>query len=196
MAIKVVELQHHALRYVGTGAIADRLRDFYRDVLGLTALAQGEEFDAAEPHVMLAVADLEAARLELDRLGVIYRTHTAPGAAPRITLRDPAGNLLELRQWGSGPHRTRRTSGLVESTGYTRVWSAVLFADMRGFTRISEHLQPAQVVPLLNEYFELLTKITLNYNGRVFHMAGDDFARIDADAEPGRHAERFVPAFG
>ena len=55
----------------------------------------------------------------------------------------------------------------------TRVRAAVLFADMRGFTRISEQLSPTEVVPLLNEYFALLTEIAFKYEGTVFNMAGD-----------------------
>ncbi len=55
----------------------------------------------------------------------------------------------------------------------TRVRAAVLFADMRGFTRISEQLSPTAVVPLLNDYFALLTEIAFKYEGTVFNMAGD-----------------------
>jgi class 3 adenylate cyclase len=55
----------------------------------------------------------------------------------------------------------------------TRVRAAVLFADMRGFTRLSEQLPPLEVVPLLNEYFSLLTQITFLHQGTVFNMAGD-----------------------
>lgn len=55
----------------------------------------------------------------------------------------------------------------------TRVSATVLFADMRGFTRMSEQLSPVNVVPLLNEYFRLLTDIVFKYQGTVFNMAGD-----------------------
>ena len=54
-----------------------------------------------------------------------------------------------------------------------RTRAVVLFADMRGFTAISERLTPQEVVPLLNEYFSLLTEITFQHDGTVFHMAGD-----------------------
>jgi adenylate cyclase len=54
-----------------------------------------------------------------------------------------------------------------------RAHVVVLFADLRGFTSISEQLEPQRVVPLLNEYFSLLTEITFRYEGTVFHMAGD-----------------------
>lgn len=55
----------------------------------------------------------------------------------------------------------------------SRAYAAVMFADMRGFTGISEQLSPASVVELLNEFFGLLTDITFEYDGTVFNMAGD-----------------------
>jgi class 3 adenylate cyclase len=54
-----------------------------------------------------------------------------------------------------------------------RTHAVVLFADMRGFTTISERLTPTQVVTLLNEYFSLLTDIAFRHDGTVFSMAGD-----------------------
>jgi adenylate cyclase len=54
-----------------------------------------------------------------------------------------------------------------------RTRAAVMFADMRGFTAISEKLNPGEVVTLLNEFFALLTEITFEYDGTVFNMAGD-----------------------
>lgn len=48
-----------------------------------------------------------------------------------------------------------------------------MFADMRGFTRMAERLQPPQVFELLNEFFEVLTTIAARHQGTVFNMAGD-----------------------
>jgi len=59
------------------------------------------------------------------------------------------------------------------STADVRTHAVVLFADLRGFTGISEQLEPHCVVPLLNEFFSLLTEITFRHEGTVFHMAGD-----------------------
>jgi adenylate cyclase len=59
------------------------------------------------------------------------------------------------------------------ATADGRAHAVVLFADLRGFTSISEQLEPHHVVPLLNEYFSLLTEITFRHEGTVFHMAGD-----------------------
>jgi class 3 adenylate cyclase len=54
-----------------------------------------------------------------------------------------------------------------------RTHAVVMFADLRGFTTLTERLEPHEVVPLLNEYFSLLTDITFQHDGTVFHMAGD-----------------------
>ena len=48
-----------------------------------------------------------------------------------------------------------------------------LFADMRGFTRMSETLLPSQVVSILNEFFSALTEVAHLHNGTVLSMAGD-----------------------
>ena len=62
---------------------------------------------------------------------------------------------------------------LLATSAHARAHAVVLFADLRGFTSISEQLDPRHVVPLLNEYFSLLTEITFRHEGTVFHMAGD-----------------------
>ena len=54
-----------------------------------------------------------------------------------------------------------------------RAHAVVMFADLRGFNSLTERLAPHDVVPLLNEYFSLLTEITFQHDGTVFHMAGD-----------------------
>jgi class 3 adenylate cyclase len=51
--------------------------------------------------------------------------------------------------------------------------AAVLFADMRGYTGLAEQLPPAQVVSMLDEFFTMLTRVTVTFGGQVFHMAGD-----------------------
>jgi adenylate cyclase len=51
--------------------------------------------------------------------------------------------------------------------------AVVLFADLRGYTRMCECLGPGEVVLLLKEYFSLLTQITLEHQGAVFNTAGD-----------------------
>ena len=85
-----------------------------------------------------------------------FRRYVSPRLADRIL------NDMELRD-----------SFLAASDIRIRTRAVILFADLRGFTGISERLNPHEVVPLLNEYFSLLTEITFQHEGTVFHMAGD-----------------------
>ena len=50
---------------------------------------------------------------------------------------------------------------------------AVLFVDIRGFTTISEQLNPKEVVEILNEYLSLTTSCILEYNGMLDKFIGD-----------------------
>ena len=49
----------------------------------------------------------------------------------------------------------------------------VLFADIRGFTRISEHAQPEKIVGLLNRYFSAMTDIIFAHGGTLDKYLGD-----------------------
>jgi len=48
-----------------------------------------------------------------------------------------------------------------------------LFADLRGFTRLSETVPVSSIVPMLNEFFTVLTEAVHENEGTVFSMAGD-----------------------
>ena len=201
MTLKVAELHHCAVRIpAGPDAAGAALR-FYNDVIGLesdhvpwdragedqrinagshaqvhlvpgaarNALATGE-LDLASPHLAFAVMSIEEAQAELDRLAVPYRVvHGRLGPdSRRVFLADPAGNLIELHQLGT----CRCTARAREGIGQARVSGTVLFADMRGFTAVAERLSPSDVVPLLNEYFSMLSAITREHGGHGLSHGG------------------------
>jgi adenylate cyclase len=68
--------------------------------------------------------------------------------------------------------------------------AAVLFADMRGYMALAERLPPAQVASLLHEFFTILARITIEFGGQVFHMAGDGMMAGFAVGDPGRSGAR------
>ncbi|MGH8149610.1 MAG: adenylate/guanylate cyclase domain-containing protein [Steroidobacteraceae bacterium] len=122
-----------------------------REVL-LTRFSALAHQSAARRQVADAALQAEVTRRE--ELRRMFRRYVSPQLADRIL-----GNS-ELRD-----------SILASSDMRTR--AVIMFADLRGFTGISEQLSPHEVVPLLNEYFSLLVEIAFQHGGTVFHMAGD-----------------------
>ncbi len=54
----------------------------------------------------------------------------------------------------------------------------VLFADIRGFTSISEHANPEKVVGLLNQYFSAMTEIIFEHGGTLDKYIGDELMAL------------------
>jgi class 3 adenylate cyclase len=49
----------------------------------------------------------------------------------------------------------------------------IMMSDIRGFTTLSEHLAPAQVVTLINRYLAPMTDIIMAHNGTIDEFLGD-----------------------
>lgn len=55
---------------------------------------------------------------------------------------------------------------------------SVLFADICGFTALSERLDPERVLGILNEFFGLLTEVTHRFRGTVDKFMGDSIMAV------------------
>lgn len=72
---------------------------------------------------------------------------------------------------------------------------SVLFADICGFTALSERLDPERVLGILNEFFGLLTEITHRFRGTVDKFMGDSvMAVFGSPGSMADHALRAVMA--
>ena len=74
--------------------------------------------------------------------------------------------------------------------------ATVLFADIRGFTRLIERTAPAVVIQLLDEYFKEMVGIVFDHDGTVEQLIGDEIVALFGvhEGEPGGAANRAVRA--
>jgi adenylate cyclase len=69
----------------------------------------------------------------------------------------------------------------------------VMFADIRGFTTLSETLEPPRVVEILNEYFTRVTDVIFDHGGMIDKYIGDAvMAVFGAPISKGNDAARAV----
>jgi adenylate cyclase len=79
--------------------------------------------------------------------------------------------------------------------GGTRREVTVFFADMRGFTALSEQLEPEQMVATLNSYLSLVIERILANEGMVNKFAGDSIMAVwNAPRDQAEHALLAVKA--
>jgi catechol 2,3-dioxygenase-like lactoylglutathione lyase family enzyme len=87
--------------YVGEGANTTQLH--LMGAVGQSPMARSDKEDPTLPHVALAVADIQAAKAELDQRGVWYwqiKGLVGQGS-DQLFVRDPFDNIIELHQIGT-----------------------------------------------------------------------------------------------
>lgn len=71
----------------------------------------------------------------------------------------------------------------------------ILFMDLRGYSTITEKMEPADVVALLNDYFGAMSEIVEKHGGVVIEFLGDAILAVfGAPASLDRHADAAVRA--
>lgn len=56
--------------------------------------------------------------------------------------------------------------------------ATVLFADIRGFTQMTENLPPAALIALLNRYFQAMSQVVVRHGGLVNKFGGDSLLAV------------------
>lgn len=144
---------------------------------------------------------------ERDRDFVVAIANTAAVAIERARLTEEVRQQGEIRknlERFLSPNVAKALSRYVAQHG--KLWEAqeqlvtVLFADVKGFTALSERLSPREVQDLLNEYLHEMTDVIFRYNGTVDKYIGDGIMavfgapRLPDEPEDEQHAVRAVAA--
>jgi class 3 adenylate cyclase len=88
--------------------------------------------------------------------------------------------------------RIKAQRGATELPAETRD-ATVVFADIRGFTSMSESLEPATVLDVLNRYFSRITPLVDEYEGYLNKFVGDEFMVVfGAPLDQPDHAQRAI----
>ena len=86
-------------------------------------------------------------------------------------------------------------SGEDVKLGGSRKDISLIFVDIRGFTPMSERLEPEQVIQVLNAYLDVCTKAIFKFNGTLDKFIGDGvMAMFGAPIEYDNHPEMAVRA--
>jgi adenylate cyclase len=89
---------------------------------------------------------------------------------------------------------TALESGAI-TLGGTQREATVLFADMRGFTSVAEHLEPSRLVDVVNAYLSVAVQIVNDEGGMVNKFGGDSIMAVwNAPTDCPRHAVHAVQA--
>jgi adenylate cyclase len=62
--------------------------------------------------------------------------------------------------------------------GGTLMEATVMFADIRGFTRLSEQIEPKELISMLNAYFEIMVGIIFEHEGTLDKFIGDEIMAV------------------
>jgi class 3 adenylate cyclase len=84
-----------------------------------------------------------------------------------------------------------------------RIDVVAMFADLRGFTRLTEAIEVDKVVNMLNEYFAVITEAAYRQEGTIFSISGDcllvgfnvPFPQPDAAVRAWRAAQDMIGSF-
>ena len=86
-----------------------------------------------------------------------------------------AGTLVEVylgRDAGERVLRGRISRGVAE-----RIHAVLWFSDLRGFTSIADRSNPAEIIPLLNDYADAVISAVHQAEGDVLKLIGDGISR-------------------
>src|SRR5271170_2043488 len=102
-------------------------------------------------------------------------------AVKSATLARMAGTLAET-YLGRDPGR-RVMSGRIARGVAEKIGAVLWYSDLHGYTQISDSVPPEQIIPLLNDYADVVVSAVHNHGGDVLKLIGDGTLAIFAGAD-------------
>jgi adenylate cyclase len=127
------------------------------------------------------------AALLLGGLLYLLRRKSAEASALRARLEKASADLERLqRSFGRfAPEEiVERVIATGVATGGERKEVTALFADLVGYTSLSERLDPGVLVRILNRYFERMSRAITEHRGHVSALIGDGMLAMFGALEP------------
>ena len=151
----------------------------YVDYLTSNAVLIGAEVDKiismAVVTIVLTIAALRAQR----NLNMAVLDHMATKDLSRFVSREVADRI------------TLADQTIEPGDGEAR-FGSIIFADIEGFSSVSEKLTPKELAKLLNEYFEAMSEVIDRYGGVITQFQGDmmliTFNAVAPDADHAKNA--------
>lgn len=117
----------------------------------------------------------------IDRILKLFALHVERHIALRI-----AGNVLDTYLGGVAGAKVLR--GAIKRGAGESIRSVIWVSDLRGFTDLSERLPPADVLAVLNAYFERMAGAVIAHGGEVLKFIGDGMLAVFPLADMGEQA--------
>lgn len=110
-------------------------------------------------------------RTALERLLRLLALHVERHIAMRV-----ASNVLDT--YLGTLAGTRVLEGSIKRGAGTRIDAVIWASDLRGFTDLSDRLEPAHMLTLLNAYFEAMAGAVIAHGGEILKFIGDGLLAV------------------
>ena len=96
----------------------------------------------------------------------------------------------ELKRFLPRPIAEGLLSGRLEANGFERRKVTILFADMVGFTDLSETLEPEELAEVLDEYLREMSAVVVTHGGTLDNYIGDGIMAVFGAPEQAHEADQ------
>lgn len=118
-------------------------------------------------------------------LGLLLGLQSLQISKQKQQLQETARLLGNMAEWGMGSHAVATALNNPEALAFHKCDRAIIFMDIRGFTKWCEQRQPDAVAALLNDYYRAVEPLASGHQPLKVTFTADEVMAIYATAEQG-----------